>query len=40
MTTPMVNSQPDIGSNNTNNIPSPNPIKHTPNVFFNAPNII
>ena len=34
----MANSQPDRGSN-TSKIPSPNPIKHTPIVFFNAPNI-
>ena len=39
-TTPIINSQPDIGSNNTSNIPSPKPIKQTANVFFNAHNII
>ena len=36
---PMANNQPDIGSNKTSNIPRPNPIKHTPSVFFNAHNI-
>ena len=38
--TPKANSQPDSGSNSTNRIPNPNPIKHTPMVFFNAHNII
>ena len=33
--TPIINSQPVIGSNNTSNIPIPNPIKHTPIVFLN-----
>lgn len=37
---PMANSQPVNGSNNTSNIPSPRPIKHTPKVFFNTQNII
>ncbi len=37
---PKANNQPDKGSNNTSKIPSPNPIKHTPMVFFNAHNII
>lgn len=36
---PIANSQPDIGSNKTSKIPSPNPIKHTPRVFFKAHNI-
>lgn len=36
---PIANSQPDIGSNKTSKIPSPNPIKQTPIVFFNALNI-
>lgn len=39
MVTPIANSQPDSGSNNTSKIPSPNPIKHTPIVFFNNFNI-
>ena len=34
--TPIINSQPVRGSNNTNNIPTPTPIKTTPIVFFNA----
>lgn len=34
--TPIANSHPDRGSNNTSKIPSPSPIKHTPIVFFNA----
>ena len=34
--TPIVNSQPDKGSNNTSKMPRPNPIKHTPIVFFSA----
>lgn len=33
---PIINNQPDIGSNNTSNIPSPKPIKHTASVFFNS----
>lgn len=37
---PIANSQPDIGSNKTSKIPRPNPIRHTPSVFFNAHNII
>ena len=37
---PIANSQPDIGSNKTSKIPRPNPIKHTPSVFFSAHNII
>lgn len=36
---PIANSQPDIGSNKTSKIPRPNPIKHTPRVFFSAHNI-
>ena len=36
---PMTNNQPDRGRNSTSKIPSPKPIKHTPIVFFNAPNI-
>lgn len=39
-TKPIRISQPVIGSNNTINIPKPNPIKHTPNVFFKNPFII
>ena len=39
ITTPIINSQPDIGSNKTNSIPNPKPIKHTAKVFFNAHNI-
>ena len=31
---PIINNQPDIGSNNTSNIPKPNPIKQTAIVFF------
>lgn len=38
--TPIANSQPDSGSNNTNKMPSPIPIKHTPIVFFNNFNIL
>ena len=30
-------NQPVIGSNNTISIPRPNPMKHTPNVFFKNP---
>ena len=37
---PMANSHPDNGSNSTSKIPSPIPIKHTPNVFFNAHNML
>ena len=37
--TPIANSQPDRGSNRTSRMPSPNPIKHTPIVFFNAHNM-
>jgi hypothetical protein len=37
---PIANSHPVIGSNNTNNIPIPKPIKHTPKVFFNTQNIM
>ena len=33
-TTPIRNNQPNVGKNNTSNMPTPNPIKHTPNVFF------
>lgn len=33
--TPMINNQPATGSNKTNNIPNPNPIKHTASVFLN-----
>ena len=33
--TPIINNQPVKGSNKTSKIPSPNPIKHTANVFFN-----
>jgi len=36
MAAPIKNNQPAIGSNNTNNTPSPIPIKQTPIVFFNA----
>ena len=36
---PIKNNHPVIGSNNTNNIPAPMPIKQTPIVFFNASNI-
>ena len=32
--TPIRNNQPNVGKNNTSNMPTPNPIKHTPNVFF------
>ena len=39
-TTPIMNSQPDIGSNNTNKIPKPSPIRQTANVFFNILHII
>lgn len=35
MVMPITNSQPDIGSNKTSNIPRPNPIKQTPIVFLN-----
>ena len=38
--TPIINSQPVSGSNNTNNIPSPIPISITPIVFFSAQNIL
>ena len=38
--TPIENSQPVTGSNKTSNIPKPIPIKQTPKVFFNIPNII
>lgn len=34
---PMIINHPVIGSNNTISIPKPNPIKHTPNVFFKNP---
>ncbi len=34
-TTPMINSQPVIGSNNTNKIPNPKPIKQMASVFLN-----
>lgn len=34
MVSPIMNSQPDIGSNNTSSIPNPNPIKQTAIVFF------
>ena len=37
---PIKNSHHAIGSNKTNKIPVPIPIKHTPIVFFNASNII
>ena len=30
----------EIGSNNTNSMPDPIPIRHTPIVFFNASNIL
>ena len=36
---PIRNSHPVVGSNNTNSIPVPTPIKHNPIVFFNASNI-
>ena len=39
-TTPIMNSQPDIGSNNTSKIPKPSPIKQTANVFFKILHII
>lgn len=39
ITTPIVNSQPDSGSSNTNKIPKPKPIRHTPNVFCSALNM-
>ena len=39
-TTPIRNSQPDMGSNNISNIPNPNPIKQTAMVFFSSFNII
>ena len=39
-TTPIMNNQPDIGSNNTSNIPKPNPIKQTAIVFLSTFNII
>ena len=32
---PIPNNQPVVGSNKTRSIPTPNPIKHTPQVFFN-----
>ena len=38
--TPIINNQPVIGSNNTNKIPNPKPIKHMANVFLNNFNII
>ena len=38
--TPITNSQPDIGSNKTSNIPNPKPIKHTAIVFFNNLHIL
>ena len=34
---PIIINHPVIGSNNTISIPIPNPIKHTPNVFFKNP---
>ena len=37
---PIKNNQHEIGSNNTNNTPNPNPIRHTPSVFLKIPNII
>lgn len=37
--TPIINNQPVNGSNNTSKIPNPNPIKHTPMVFFNKLNM-
>lgn len=37
---PIINSQPENGSNITSSTPSPNPIKHTANVFLNNLNII
>ena len=36
---PIINSHPAIGSKSTNNIPTPNPTKHTPIVFLKALNI-
>ena len=38
--TPIVNSQPVRGSNNTSRIPIPIPMKQTPKVFFNIQNNI
>ena len=32
---PIPNNQPVVGSNKTSNIPTPNPIRQTPKVFFN-----
>ena len=37
---PIKNNHPFDGSNNTNNIPVPIPIRQTPIVFFNALNIL
>ena len=38
--TPIINSQPVSGSNNTKRMPIPIPISTTPIVFFNAHNIL